>query len=321
MENQFDVTSLGATMLRLSVPPGERLETAPVYEIHSAGAESNTMAAMARMGKRTAWLSRLTDNPIGRRISREIAYHEVDVSRVIWTTEDRNGIFFVEFGTSPRGIHVTYDRKHSAVSNIAWEEIDLDFILSSRILHLTGIFAALSDNCAAVEQKLMDCAKKAGVTISFDVNYRAKLWSPVCARQVLTPMMQMADILFITQEDADNVFGITGSAEQVVTACYRTFGPELCIVTLGNEGGIAYDGSQFYLGKGYDAQVIDRLGAGDCFAAGVLCGYLEGSVQTGMDYGSAMAALKLSVRGDYFTSDKAEVMGLLDSTRSREVKR
>jgi len=318
---QFDVTSLGSTMIRLSVPSGERLETASVYEVRTAGTESNTMVALARMGFRTGWVSRLGDNPLGRRIAREIGHHGVDTSSVIWTEDDRNELFFVEYGSSPRPIQVLYDRAHSAVSRIRQEEVDTDYLLRSSIVHLTGIFPALSDSCAAITEHVISAAKSAGVKVSFDVNYRGKLWSPVRAREVLTPLVSRADILIITREDADDVFDITGAPEEVAATCHKAFRVELAVLTLGAEGGIAFDGTEYYRCGGYDVDVVDRLGAGDCFAAGVLCGYLEGSLQTGMNYASAMAALKLGIRGDYFVSSRAEVETLMNSGGGREVGR
>ncbi len=321
MDKRFDVTSLGSTLVRLSVPPGDRLETAPVFEVRTAGTESNTLTALSRMGKKTGWISRLTDNALGRRIAREIGSFGVDVSRVIWTDQDRNETFFVEYGANPRPTQVIYDRRHSAVANIRFEEIDLEYLLSGRILHLTGIFTALSESCAGVQRRVMAEAKRAGVKVSFDVNYRAKLWTPPQARAVLRQVMKEADIILVTREDAASVFDMSGTAEEVVSRFYREFSPELCVVTLGTEGGIAFDGRSYYTCKGYPAETIDRLGAGDCFAAGVLCGVLENSVQTGMDYASAMAALKLGLRGDYFVSDKAEVLRVLNSQGQREVGR
>jgi len=321
MDKRFDVTSLGSTLLRLSVPPGDRLETAPMFEVRTAGTESNTLTALSRMGKKTGWVSRLTNNPLGRRIAREIGSFGVDVSRVIWTDQDRNETFFVEYGAAPRPTQVIYDRRHSAVANIAFEEMDLEYLLSGRILHLTGIFPALSENCADVLRRVMNEAKKAEVKISFDLNYRAKLWNPQQAKTVLSPIMKKADIILVTREDAVNIFSIAGTAEEMVSALYKEFSPELCVVTLGTEGGIAFDGKSYYTCKGYPAETLDRLGAGDSFSAGVLCGVLENSVQTGMDYASAMAALKLGLRGDYFVSDKAEVLRVLNSQGQREVGR
>jgi len=317
----YDVTSLGSTMLRLSVPPGDRLETATSFDVRAAGTESNVMIALTRMGKRTAWVSRLADNPIGRRIARELASFGVDVSKIVWTDQGRNELYFMEYGAAPRPIQVVYDRKHAAITELAFDELDVAHLLNTRIVHLTGILAALSPKCVAAMKTVISRAKSAGVKISFDVNYRAKLWSAESARATLIELMRSADILLLTREDAEGVFGITGSAESVLDACRKEFGAPLCVLTLGSDGGIATDGSQVYRCKGYAAETIDRVGAGDAFAAGLLAGVLEGSIQTGMDYASAMAALKLGIRGDVFVCDRQEVLRVVHQTSRREVGR
>ena len=317
----FDVTTIGATLLRLSVPAGERLETAGSYSVHTAGTESNTMVALSRMGRKTGWISRLKNDAIGQRIAREMYSHGVNTSRIVWTHKDRNEVFYVEYGAGPRGIDVIYDRSGSALSKIRFEEVDVDYLLGTRILHMTGIFPALSTRCIKTAEQTMLAAKKATVTISFDVNYRSKLWTPRKAAKTLEPMMAMSDILFLTREDAKDLFHLSGTPEQMINAAYERFQPEICVLTLGSEGAIAFDGSRLWRSTAYDVQIIDRLGAGDCFTAGFLCGYLEGSIQQGMNYASAMAALKLGIRGDYFVSNRKEVLTLMKASESREVGR
>jgi len=320
MDKPFDVISVGSTLLRLSVPPGERLETASTFRVHTAGTESNTMVALARLGLRTAWVSRLRDNPLGRRVANEIRYHGVDVSRIVWAEAGRNEVFFVEYGASPRPTQVIYDRAYSALAELTLADLDLDFILSGRVLHLTGILPALSPGLAELTGELMDRARRAGVTVSFDLNYRAKLWPPEEAARVLGPLLKKADLLFVTQEDAAGVLGLDGPPEEVAAELQRACRPRVSLVTLGGRGGLAFDGRDYYRTKGYEVEVQDRLGAGDCFSAGVLCGWLEGSLQTGLDFGAAMAALKLGLHGDYFVSDRQEVLRLL-SAGGREVGR
>jgi len=317
----FDVTTIGSTMLRLSVPPGERLETAGSYQVHTAGTESNTMVALARMGKKSTWISRLKRDSLGMHVERDIKSYGVDTSGIIWTDSDRNEVFFVEYGAKPRSIQVVYDRKNSAISNVSLSDIDFDFLFNTKIVHLTGILPALSKKCTDVTNSIIDKASEKGLTVSFDVNYRAKLWNTQDARDVLEPMMKKADILFLTREDARDIFDIGGTPEQICEQCCDKFAPSVSVVTLGGEGGIAYDGSKYYSCQGYDVEEVDRLGAGDCFSAGVLCGYLEGSLEQGMKYASAMAAIKMGIRGDYFASTRDEVMKLIDNAGQREVGR
>lgn len=318
---QFDVTTIGSTLLRLSVPPGERLETAVSYTVRTAGTEGNTMVALSRMGFKTGWVSRLKDDVIGLRIERELHAHGVDTSSVIWTDRDRNEIFFVEYGASPRGIQVVYDRSGSAISKIRFTEVNATYLFDTRILHMTGILPALSPGCRHTTEAAMDAARTAQVKISFDVNYRSKLWGRRKAAQTLEPLMKCCDILFLTREDAVDLFGLIGPPDKMLQSAYETYRPEICVLTLGGEGGMAFDGNRLYRSPAYDVQILDRLGAGDSFTAGFLCGYLEGSIQTGMDYASAMAALKLGIKGDYFISGRQEVLGLINGAGGREVGR
>ncbi|MCG8550566.1 MAG: sugar kinase [Desulfobacterales bacterium] len=323
MENKkkFDVTTLGSTMLRLSVPPGERLETAPCFQVHTAGSESNTMVALSRMGKQCAWVSKLCDNALGQRIVHDIRGYNVDVAGVVWENKGRNESFFVEYGAKPRKINVIYDRENAAVSTIAPGQIDRAFILNTRIFHGTGIFPALSQTCCTTLTEIMKAARQAGVVTSFDVNFRKGLWSEERAARTLDPFMGLSDLIFITREDALDLFGHKGSPQDVVTAVFNRFSPKICIVTLGNEGGIAYDGDTMWETRAYDVEAVDRLGAGDSFTAGFLCGFLENNVAKGMAYASAMAALKLGIKGDYFTSGRREVEALLTRDPGREVGR
>ena len=167
----------------------------------------------------------------------------------------------------------------------------------------------------------MEAAASAGVKISFDVNFRGKLWRPQEASKTLDPLMKKSDIIFITREDAGDLFKIFGNPEEIANAVFERFNPEICIVTLGDEGGISFNGSRYLRCQAYDVDTIDRLGAGDCFTAGFLCGYLEGSIENGLKYASAMAALKLGIRGDYFLSNRKEVLDLTASCGGREVGR
>jgi 2-dehydro-3-deoxygluconokinase len=320
-KSRFDVTSLGSTMIRFSVPHGQRLENARCYEVRTAGTESNTLVALSQMAARTAWMSRLNRNSLGQRIVQDIQSYGVDTSHVIWTEKDRNEVFFVEYGSAPRGVTVIYDRGDSAISKIDFKELDLDFLLDTRIFHCSGILPALSQNCRATLEGVIDTARKAKVIVSIDVNYRSKLWSADDARKTLSPMLKKCDIISLSKEDARDVFGINGSAEEVIRNLHKTFKPEVCVVTLGGEGGIAFDGKNLYRCEGYKTDIVDRLGAGDCFTAGLLCGYLEGSIQNGMNYADAMAALKLGVHGDYFAFDRKDVLDLINRSNKREVGR
>ena len=240
---------------------------------------------------------------------------------MVWTAEDRNEVFFVEHGLKPRPTRVIYDRHPSAVARIRPEELDLDYLLNTRILHLTGIFPALSENTSEVATELVQKAKRSGIPISFDVNYRAKLWAPEKAVERLLPLARAAEIVIMTLEDAAHLFGLGGSPERAAQEGWSLFEGRVCVVTAGEAGAAAFDGQQHFQTPGHPVEIRDRLGGGDSFAAGLLHGYLDGSLQRGLEYGSAMAALKLSQDGDYLVSDLEEIRALLKTDPDREVGR
>src|SRR5918997_6502351 len=146
-EPRYDLLSIGETMLRLSVPEGERLERVRQLEVWPGGAESNVAAAVARMGFRAAWVSRLPRSPLGRRVERAIHAEGVDTSNVIWTDEDRVGTYFIEYAPPPRRIEVVYDRKDSAVAHLTASEVNWDLLLNTKVFHLSGITPGLSSTC------------------------------------------------------------------------------------------------------------------------------------------------------------------------------
>src|SRR5262249_21784655 len=152
--------------------------------------------------------------------------------------------------------------------------------------------------------------KTAGVAISFDINYRQKLWSEAVAREVLTPLIQEVDLLLCGQADAQRVFGCTGTPEQVVQALAEQSQAKNVVVTLGDRGALAWDGVHFHQEEAIPVEVIDRIGAGDALAAGVIHGWLEGNLPQGLRYGVVLAALILSQHGDMLITTKDELMSL-----------
>src|SRR5271154_1201145 len=166
-------------MIRLSPPNFRRLEQAHTLDVQVGGAELNTAVALARLGRSTAWVSRLTDNPLGRLIANHAREAGVSSEHVVWTQEDRVGLYFLEFGAAPRASSVLYDRKGAAIATIkpgavAWPTV----FEGARWFHVTGITPGLSSAAAAVTREALQAARAAGVKTSMDLNYRAKLWTP-----------------------------------------------------------------------------------------------------------------------------------------------
>jgi 2-dehydro-3-deoxygluconokinase len=308
-------------MLRLWLPPGERLEDAGGLRMSVAGGEANVAIAAARMGASTAWLSALPDSALGRRAVREIASHGVDVSSVRWVPGSRMGTFFVELSVPPRPITVIYDRKGSAASEMDEASIDWDVVEGARAVHLTGVTPALSDSCRDLAAAVVRRAGAAGTLVSLDVNYRRLLWPPDECREVVGRLAPDADLLIATAEDARDVFGLAGRPEDVVEALASETGAQAAVLTVGSDGAHWWTAGSRGSYPGFpEAEIVDRIGAGDAFAAGTLLGLLDGALAHGVALGVAMSALKLGIYGDPMTLTREEVERLLHG-RGREVSR
>jgi 2-dehydro-3-deoxygluconokinase len=315
------VVTLGETMLRLSVGDGQSLEGAAAYQVDVAGAESSVAVDLARLEVPSGWVSRLPDNALGHKVANELRRHGVDVSGVVWAASgERQGTFFVEFAPSPRGTEVIYDRAGSAFSRIQPDEVDWPYVRAARWLHLSGITPALGPGPLATVGRAIEEALAAGLTISFDVNYRAKLWSPQQAAAGLAPFMEKAHVLACALRDAVTLFGVGEDAEQAVTALHTRFQPAITLLTLGDQGAIAFDG-HLYRQPAPPVETVDPLGTGDAFIAGFIAGYLEDSVQRGLAFGVGLAALKRTYRGDIVWCSRQELLATLDRAHHKSVRR
>ncbi len=304
--------SFGETMIRFSTKNYERIEQAREFEINIGGAESNFAIAFARLGGKAAWVSKLVDNPLGRLIANRIREHGVNISYVIWTKEHRVGLYFIEFGRKPRPIQVIYDRKNSAISKIDPEEINWEIIAEYDVFHTTGITVALSENCKKAVEIGMKKAKELDTIISFDVNYRSKLWGPEEAFKALDTILDNVNILFVTKSDAKTVFGIGGTYRDVLKKLYEKYHNEIVVLTLGAEGAVALADGKVYKAEPYELEVVDRIGAGDAFDAGFVYRYLEsGDIEEALEWGSAMAAVSHTIPGDPVYITKEEIINII----------
>src|SRR5205823_1611093 len=207
----YDVVTFGEAMIRLSPPNFRRLEQARSLDVQVGGAELNTAVGLARLGRTSAWVSRLTDNPLGRLVANRAREAGVSSEHVVWTKDDRVGLYFLEFGAAPRASSVLYDRKGAAIAGVRPGMVDWARVCAgARWFHVTGITPALSPSAAAVTGDALRAARAAGAGTSIDLNYRVKLWTQAEAGRVMTELMPLCDVLITTEEDTERVFGIKG---------------------------------------------------------------------------------------------------------------
>ena len=319
----IEVVTFGEAMIRLNPPNFKRLEQASSLELQVGGAELNTAVGVSRLGHSSAWVSRLTNNPLGRLIANRAREAGVSTDHVLFTNEDRVGIYFLEFGAAPRASSVMYDRKDAAISKIAPGMIPWSNIFPGvKWFHTTGITPALSGTAAETTREALQAAKAAGVTTSIDLNYRVKLWTPQEAGKWMTEFMSLCDVLITTEEDVERVFGIKGANfEEVAKLLAERFPLKVVAITLRENPfvwrnswtAIAYQNGTVYRTRTYEVEIVDRLGAGDSFAAGLIHGMLDsnGDVQKALDWGVATSAIKHSIPGDFAWINKDEVESLM----------
>src|SRR3954447_22947613 len=189
-----EIVTFGEAMIRLSPPQFRRLEQARSLDVQVGGAELNTAVALARLGHSSAWVSRLTDNPLGRLIANHAREAGVGTEHVVWTKDDRVGVYFLEFGAAPRASSVLYDRKGAAIAGIKPGEVPWTTIFPGvKWFHVTGITPALSPSAADATREALEAAKAAKVTTSIDLNYRVKLWSTAEAGKWMSEFMPLCD--------------------------------------------------------------------------------------------------------------------------------
>ena len=309
----MDVVALGDAMVSFSPPGMLRLEQASQVEVWPTGAEANAAVALARLGKRVGWFSKLPDHPFSRLIVGAVSRHGVDTSRVVWTPEGRVGTLCYERAVPPRPPRVWYDRKDSAFTTLTASELDWPYLMSARIVLMAGTAPALSATLRKTTMRVAEEARGAGRLFALDVNYRAKLWSLQEASAYLATLLPLVSILFCGGRDAERLFGLSGEPEPVARALQERFGIPTVVLTLGSGGAVAMADRAYRARRIPRVTVVDPVGAGDAFAGGFLGGYLEGGVQRGLDFGAALGALHCTIVGDFVYTSRAEVEELLAS--------
>lgn len=342
-----DLMTFGEAMIRLTSPDHMRLEQARTLEMSVGGAEWNVAVNIARLGMRTAWVSRLVDNWSGRVIADRARRHGVNVDHVVWVPFDgvgrvRNGFYHMEQGAGPRASSVTYDRGHSAVSLMTPDMVDWQELLSGcRWLHSTGITPGLSEALADTVVEVFRIASELDVCTSYDLNYRGKLWSPGEAQEVNARVVPYVEALLGNEEDFEKCLGIKaagttedystldpGSYEEVAREAMDRF-PRVRMVgtTLRNAKSgllndwrtLLYDGDEVHLSRLYeDLELVDRVGGGDSFASSIIYGMLQGwPTEEICRFGAAYSALAHTFPGDINWATETEARGIMGGGTAR----
>jgi len=312
----YDVVTIGETMIRFSPDGYLRWDQAKSLQIHVGGSESNLSVGLARLGMRVCWLSRLTSNEFGQRIEREIAAQGVDTSHVVWTDRDRVGTYYYEEGSSPRSSRVIYDRAASAFTQYTLDQLPSKLFVTgqAKLLHVTGISLALGEQTRGLIHHAVKLAREAGWLVSFDLNFRAKLWSAESAREHCQELFEQADIAFIPERDANTVFRIRTSEDphDVLATLSHMRTEKLTVMTRGGLGSVAQLGDAQCVENITPVHPVGRLGGGDAFSAGFLYGWLTfNDFRAALKWANACAMLKYSIPGDLPLFHKHEIEALM----------
>lgn len=335
--------TFGEIMLRLAPAGYERFVQAKEFGVVYGGGEANVAVSLANYGKDAAFVTKLPEHEIGQSAVNELRKYGVD-TEFIARGGERIGIYYCEKGASQRPSKVIYDRAHSSVSEASKEDFDWENIFKdAEWFHFTGITPALSDNCAEITLEAVKAAKKAGVFVSVDLNYRKKLWSTEKAGKVMGEIVKYCDLVIANEEDAEKVFGIKATGtdistgklsdegyKEVASKLTERFGLKYAAITLreshsASDNGwsaMLYDGKAFYKSKKYEMHIVDRVGGGDSFGGGLIYGLTSGmSAQDALEFAVAASCLKHTVEGDFNMVSKEEVLALAKGDASGRVQR
>lgn len=337
------VVTFGEIMLKFSPLNYQRICQASVMNVEYAGAEANVAVSLSNYGIDTVFVSKLPENELGDSALNRLRQFGVNVQNVVRGGE-RIGIYFSEKGASQRPSKVIYDRKDSAIACATNSDFDWDAIFSdAEWFHFTGITPALSDSLAAVCLEACRVAKSKGITISCDLNYRKKLWNREKAKEVMTEICKYVDVCIANEEDAAEVFGIKAehsdvnsgkideqSYASVARQLQQKFGFKYVAITLresisasdNNWSAILYDGQTVCNSRKYSIHLIDRIGGGDSFGAGLIYGLLNFcDPQKALDYAVAASCLKQTIEGDFNLVTVEEVLQLMNGNCSGRIVR
>jgi 2-dehydro-3-deoxygluconokinase len=337
------VITFGEIMLRLAPEGYYRFVQVNSYGATYGGGEANVAVSLAGFGIDAVCVTKLPKHEIGQGAVNRLREFGVDTSLIV-RGGDRVGIYFLEKGASQRPSKVIYDRAYSAIAMAVESDFDWDKIFAdANWFHFTGITPALSDNAASICMAACKAARSKGITVSCDINYRANLWSREKACDVMSKLMEYVDICIANEEDAADVFGIKASGSdvtsgkinhdgyrEVAAALIKKFNFKQTAITLresisandNNWGAMISTGKDFYFSKKYAVHIVDRVGGGDSFGAGLIYANLQGMpADEGLEFAVAASCLKHTIEGDFNLVSADEVKKLASGNASGRVQR
>jgi 2-dehydro-3-deoxygluconokinase len=339
------VVTFGEIMLRLSPPGFERFLQSPRLSATFGGGEANVAVSLAQFGLDSYYVTRLPKHDIGEAAVRALRAEGVKTDYVL-RGGDRIGIYFAEAGASQRASNVIYDRANSAVSQLEPGAVEWAKVLQTAVwFHVTGITPALGDKAAACTKEAIQAARNAGARVSVDLNFRRKLWSEAEAQQVMRPLMANVDLVVANEEDIQSVLGLEvpntditsghlnlDGYRRVAQQLSTELGPPLVAITLRESVSASDNGwsaalwdnntSRFVRSQRYDVRLVDRIGGGDSFAAGLIYGLISGrDPEASLRFAVAASALKQTIPGDFNRVTVAEIDRLVKGDASGRVQR
>ena len=337
------IVTFGEIMLRLSPEGYTRLFQSDRLEATFGGGEANVAVSLANFGMDSVYVTKLPDNPIGQACLNNLRSFGVDTSKIV-RGGDRLGIYYMEKGASLRSSLCIYDRAHSAIAEAQPADFDWDAIFEGADwFHFTGITPALGGRLVDICLDACKAAKARGVKVSCDLNYRGKLWTRAEAREAMTKLCRYVDVCISNEEDAKDVFGIESKGSDigggklnkdgyisVAAQLTEKFGFEKVAITLRTShsafdndwAGMLYDGGKAYFSREYNLHIVDRVGGGDSFGAGLIYALLNGyDGQSAIEFAAAASALKHTIEGDFNRVSVKEVRKIAGGSMSGRIER
>ena len=337
------VITFGEIMLRLSPPSNLRFIQTDSFDARFGGGEANVSLALSNLGINTAFITKLPNNDIGQACINELRRYGVDVSNII-IGGARIGIYFLEKGASQRGSKVIYDRANSSISKASMRDFNWDKIFNNaKWFHLTGITPALGENVAEICIEACKKAKEKNLIVSLDLNFRKKLWTSEEANKTMSKLMPYVDICMANEEDAEKVFGIKAKDSDIIEgklshAGYKEVAKKIIDkfkvkkVGITLRGSISasenlwscmlYNGEEYFFSKEYLIKIVDRVGGGDSFSAGLIYSFLnDKDDKEALEFATALSCLKHSIEGDFNLVSIDEVMTVYNGDASGRIQR